>query len=56
MFSSETLERYGIPSSSVLSKILKKLSEYGIVEKLGRGRYEIVDPIFEQYARKRFSN
>lgn len=56
LFSSETLERYGIPSSSVLSKILKKLSEYGIVEKLGRGRYEIVDPIFEQYARKRFSN
>ncbi|MGQ9856738.1 MAG: AAA family ATPase [Fervidobacterium sp.] len=56
LFSVDTLEGYDIPNSSALSKVLRKLSEYGIVEKLGRGKYEIVDPIFEQYARKRFSN
>ncbi|QIV78567.1 ATP-binding protein [Fervidobacterium pennivorans subsp. keratinolyticus] len=56
LFSSGTLEGYDIPNSSALSKVLRKLSEYGIVEKLGRGRYEIVDPVFEEYARKRFSN
>lgn len=56
LFSSGTLEGYDIPNPSALIKVLKKLFEYGIVEKLGRGRYEIVDPIFEEYARRRFNH
>lgn len=54
-FSQETLKRYGIPTASVMSRTLKLLSEHGIVEKLGRGKYIITDPLFESYLQRRIN-
>lgn len=55
IFSLETLQEFEIPNPSIVNKTIKKLVELGFVEKLSRGNYEIIDPIFEEYVLKRFS-
>ncbi|WP_448377137.1 AAA family ATPase [Fervidobacterium sp.] len=52
-FSIANLQKYKIPSATTLNNLLKKLTERGIVEKLGRGKYQIIDPLFERYVLKR---
>lgn len=49
IFRMHTIKKYGIPNTSVLNKTLKSLSEYGIVEKTGKGRYRLTDPLLEKY-------
>lgn len=41
-----------IPESKVLQLYLTRLLEYGYVQKEGRGKYVIVDPILAQYLRR----
>jgi DNA-binding IclR family transcriptional regulator len=43
---------YEIPNTSALNRLLKKLTEQGIIEKTGRGKYQIIDPLFERYVNK----
>jgi len=42
-----------IPESKVLQLYLKRLMEYGYIQKMGRGEYAIVDPILEQYLKRK---
>jgi AAA+ ATPase superfamily predicted ATPase len=55
IFSIEALREFEIPNPSIANKTVKKLIELGFVEKLSRGNYEIIDPIFEEYILRRFS-
>lgn len=55
VFSLETLQEFEIPNPSIVNKTIKKLVELGFVEKLSRGSYEIIDPIFEEYILRKFS-
>ncbi|WP_345967666.1 ATP-binding protein [Pseudothermotoga sp.] len=55
IFSLETLQEFEIPNPSIVNKTIRKLVELGFVEKLSRGTYQIIDPIFEEYVLKRFS-
>jgi len=48
-FSIANLQKYKIPNATTLNNLLKKLTERGIIEKLGRGKYQIIDPLFERY-------
>ncbi|WP_448384752.1 AAA family ATPase [Fervidobacterium sp.] len=52
-FSIASLQRYKIPNATTLNNLLKKLTQRGIVEKLGRGKYQIIDPLFESYVGKK---
>jgi len=52
-FSIANLQKYKIPNATTLNTLLKKLTERGIVEKLGRGKYQIIDPLFERYVGKK---
>jgi AAA+ ATPase superfamily predicted ATPase len=52
-FSIANLQKYKIPNATTLNNLLKKLTERGIVEKLGRGKYQIIDPLFERYVMRR---
>jgi len=51
-FSNSNLLAYKIPGASALNRLLKKLTEQGIIEKTGRGKYQIIDPLFETYVNK----
>lgn len=55
IFSLEALQEFEIPNPSIVNKTIKKLVELGFVEKLSRGNYEIIDPIFEEYILRKFS-
>jgi len=52
IFSQDLLRKYEIPNPAIVSKTIKILSEYGIVEKIARGRYLITDPLFEKYIQR----
>ncbi|AMW32004.1 Predicted ATPase, AAA+ ATPase superfamily [Fervidobacterium changbaicum] len=52
-FSAENLEKYKLPSAGALNKLLKRLTQHGILEKQGRGKYQIIDPLFERYVVRR---
>lgn len=54
IFHPQVLARWGISSPALLQKILTKLIDYGIVEKLAPGKYEILDPLFAMYVERRF--
>ncbi|MEN3183807.1 MAG: ATP-binding protein [Atribacterota bacterium] len=54
IFNPRVLARWGISSPALLQKILTKLIDYGIVEKLSPGKYEILDPLFAMYVERRF--
>lgn len=56
IFSKEALKKYEIPNTPTTDKTLKALLECGIIEKLGRGKYIITDPLFEKYIQKRLQN
>lgn len=52
-FSIANLQKYKIPNATTLNNLLKKLTERGIIEKFGRGKYQIIDPLFERYVGKK---
>jgi len=51
-FSNSNLLAYKIPGAGALNRLLKRLTEQGIIEKTGRGKYQIIDPLFERYVNK----
>ena len=51
-FSNSNLLAYEIPNTSALNRLLKRLTEQGIIEKAGRGKHQIIDPLFERYVNK----
>lgn len=54
IFNPRVLARLGISSPALVQKILAKLIDYGIVEKLSPGKYELLDPLFAMYVERRF--
>ncbi len=54
IFNPQVLSRWGISSPALLQKILTRLIDYGIVEKLSPGKYELLDPLFAMYVERRF--
>ncbi|WP_448524046.1 hypothetical protein [Pseudothermotoga sp.] len=55
IFSVEALREFEILNPSVENKTVKKLIELGFAEKLSRGNYKIIDPMFEECILRRFS-
>jgi AAA+ ATPase superfamily predicted ATPase len=56
IFNPQVLTRWGISSPALLQKTLAKLIDYGIVEKLHPGKYELLDPLFAMYVERRFGS
>ncbi|MGB9790514.1 AAA family ATPase [Thermotoga caldifontis] len=55
IFSQDALRKYEIPNPAIVNKTIRVLSEYGIVEKIARGKYLITDPLFEKYIQRRMN-